>query len=140
MLDLDYFKKYNDTFGHPAGDQLLADIASIITAQMRESDLVVRYGGEEFLIILQETDSETALQIAERIRTTVMRNEIFHDGHKDPGQITVSLGLVTYDRTMEIDNEDRIIVMADEALYHAKNAGRNRVEVYKGSGEQFTQA
>ena len=130
MLDLDHFKKYNDTYGHPAGDKLLVDIAVIIASIMRETDLVVRYGGEEFLIILPETDSSSAVQIAERIRTTIMQTGLLYAGNDQPSHITVSQGVATYDQTMKIDDEDRIIVMADEALYHAKDSGRNRVEVY----------
>lgn len=130
MLDLDHFKKYNDTYGHPAGDKLLVDIAVIIASIMRETDMVVRYGGEEFLIILPETDSSSAVQIAERIRTTIMQTGLLYAGNDQPSHITVSQGVATYDQTMKIDDEDRIIVMADEALYHAKDSGRNRVEVY----------
>ncbi len=139
MLDLDHFKKYNDTYGHPAGDKLLADIAAIITGMMRETDLVVRYGGEEFLIILPETDSSSAVQIAERIRTTIMQTGFLFTGNQQPGYITVSQGVATYDQTVEIDREDRILVMADGALYHAKRAGRNRVEVYRRHGGDATQ-
>ncbi len=130
MLDLDHFKQFNDTYGHPAGDKLLVDIAAIIVSIMRETDLVVRYGGEEFLIILPETDSSSAVRIAERIRTTIMQTGFLYAGNVQPSHITVSQGVATYDQTMKVDEEDRIIVMADEALYHAKTSGRNRVEVY----------
>ncbi|MHB9111776.1 MAG: diguanylate cyclase [Thermoleophilia bacterium] len=130
MLDLDHFKQYNDTYGHPAGDKLLVDIAAIIVSLMRETDMVVRYGGEEFLIILPETDSASAVRIGERIRTTIMRTGFLFAGNDQPSHITVSQGVATYDQTMKADEEDRIIVMADEALYHAKESGRNRVEVY----------
>lgn len=129
MLDLDHFKQYNDTQGHPAGDKLLADIAAIIVSIMRETDMVVRYGGEEFLIILPETDSASALKIAERIRTTIMHMGFVHAGSDQPNHITVSQGIATFDQTMKVEDESRLIVMADAALYQAKDSGRNRVEL-----------
>lgn len=135
MLDLDHFKNFNDTYGHPAGDKLLADIAAIITGKMRETDLVARYGGEEFLIILPETDSRAAMQIAERIRVKIMQTGFHLAGKQKPGHITVSQGVATYDQKVEVNEEDRLIVMADEALYHAKNSGRNRVAIFEGLGD-----
>ena len=140
MLDLDHFKNFNDTYGHPAGDKLLADIAAIMNGMMRETDLTVRYGGEEFLIILPETDSTSALQIADRIRMTIMQTGFFIIEKQKPGYITVSLGVATFDPTVEMVEEDGLIKMADEALYHAKNAGRNRVEVYGRAGGDAAQS
>lgn len=114
MLDIDYFKKYNDTFGHVAGDSLLVDIAKIILDEVRAVDLVVRYGGEEFLILLPETDSTKACEVAERIRKTVAAEKA----------ITVSLGVSTFKPGM---HREELIQKADDALYKAKQAGRNRM-------------
>ncbi|MBI5869975.1 MAG: diguanylate cyclase [Actinobacteria bacterium] len=131
MLDLDHFKKYNDTYGHPAGDKLLADVAAIIVSIMRETDMVVRYGGEEFLMILPETNSPSAALIAERIRTTIMQTGFMYADNDLPNHITVSQGVTTFDKSMEVEEEGRLIVMADEALYQAKDLGRNRIEIYR---------
>ena len=117
MLDIDYFKKYNDTYGHIAGDSLLSGLATIISKEIRETDLVIRYGGEEFLILLTETGIEKALEVTERIRTSVERE----------GDITVSLGVSTYNEKML--RKEELIKKADEALYQAKREGRNKVVV-----------
>jgi diguanylate cyclase (GGDEF)-like protein/PAS domain S-box-containing protein len=119
MLDLDYFKKYNDTHGHVSGDRLLVDVAKIISREVRETDLAVRYGGEEFIILLPETRLSRAWEVAERIREKVAEN----------GRITVSLGVSTYHREME--NKEDIIAMADNALYQAKQRGRNQTIALK---------
>ncbi len=113
MLDLDYFKNYNDTYGHVAGDRLLVDVGKIISHEVRETDLAVRYGGEEFVVLLSETELGRAQEVAERIRERVVEH----------GGITVSLGVSTYRPSMS-DKED-IIAMADKALYQAKQRGRN---------------
>jgi len=117
MLDIDYFKKYNDTYGHIAGDNLLIRLAAIVSQEIRDTDLVIRYGGEEFLILLPETELQSALEVAERIRKDV----------EAKGDITVSLGVSTY--VKEMQNKEALISSADEALYQAKGAGRNRVVV-----------
>ena len=116
MLDIDYFKKFNDTYGHIAGDGLLVDIAKILLGEVRDVDLVVRYGGEEFLVLLAETDLQKAQEVAERIRSTI---------EKEKG-ITVSLGVSAYQQRM---SREDLIHKADEALYQAKQKGRNRVEI-----------
>lgn len=117
MLDIDYFKKYNDTYGHSAGDDLLKQIAQVLTAAVRETDLVVRYGGEEFLLLLLDNaGTEEAYETAERIRKMVAEKTT----------VTVSLGVSSYDK--ETLNPTELIDKADKALYLAKNNGRNRVE------------
>jgi len=120
MLDIDHFKKYNDTYGHLAGDRLLISIADTVSAEVRETDLVVRYGGEEFLILLPDTDITHAQQTAERIRKAV---------EKKTG-VTISLGVSTHQ--YEMREKEELIDKADIALYKAKQNGRNRVEVYGG--------
>jgi diguanylate cyclase (GGDEF)-like protein/PAS domain S-box-containing protein len=121
MVDIDYFKKYNDTYGHISGDKMLVDIANIILREIREIDIAVRYGGEEFLILFPETGVEKASKAAERIRKAV----------KAETEITVSLG-VSYCQQGE---KEYLINKADEALYLAKQNGRNRVEVGGGIHE-----
>ncbi len=116
MLDIDYFKKYNDTYGHPAGDKLLVELAKILKGEVREIDLVVRYGGEEFLILLPETKLSEAYEVAERIRKTV---------EAETG-ITISLGVSSYQQGMQ--KKEDLINKSDEALYLAKQKGKNRVE------------
>lgn len=114
MLDVDFFKKYNDTHGHPAGDEVLRRVASVIQEHLREADAAFRYGGEEFLLLLPETGQDTALQVAEKLRLAVAKDL----------DVTVSLGVTSY-RTGATTAD--MIKEADEALYEAKRQGRNRV-------------
>lgn len=129
MLDLDHFKRYNDTYGHRAGDRLLVKIASAISNEIREIDLAARYGGEEFLAILPDTSLESASLVAERIRNAIGTIENFPANATTPIFVTVSLGVATWDR--RVTSEDMLIARADAALYSAKNHGRNRVEVWQ---------
>ncbi len=117
MLDIDYFKNYNDTYGHTVGDKMLVNLAKIISREVRHVDLGVRYGGEEFLIILSETGLSEACEVAERIRREV----------EEEAGITISLGVSSYNHNMMEKQE--IISRADEALLRAKQKGRNRIEV-----------
>jgi two-component system cell cycle response regulator len=116
MLDIDNFKKYNDTFGHPAGDRLLAKLAEILLQGVRRADYVFRYGGEEFLIILPETDPAIAGEAAERLRRAVELET----------EVTISLGLASFQKGLP--DKEALISQADSALYLAKQKGRNRVE------------
>lgn len=116
MLDIDHFKRYNDRYGHIGGDKLLAGIAGILLTEVRDPDHVFRYGGEEFLVMLPETDLSAACVAAERIRRAV----------ESGGAVTVSLGVSAY-REHAQRSED-LIALADEVLYRAKKNGRNRVE------------
>ncbi|HDZ84312.1 MAG TPA: GGDEF domain-containing protein, partial [Nitrospirae bacterium] len=118
MLDIDHFKAYNDTHGHNKGDNALVDVAKVLLKESREIDLAVRYGGEEFLVLLPETDLEGARDVAERIRQTIEATT----------NVTVSLGVTSYHEKM---HQEEIVIKADKALYMAKNNGRNRVEVSK---------
>ena len=119
MLDVDHFKKYNDTFGHPAGDDALRRVASILLLEAREIDLVARYGGEEFIIVLPQTNSEGAKAIADRIRVAIESSDWEH------GSITASLGVATM--SLVINDSASLIREADQALYHSKLYGRNLV-------------
>jgi diguanylate cyclase (GGDEF)-like protein len=124
MLDVDGFKEFNDTYGHPQGDQVLAHIARLLRASVRSVDHVGRYGGEEFIIILPETTRENAYSLAERIRSTVAL-EWFPAGNGEFVQKTISIGVSAYPDDA-VDPAD-LIQLADEALYRAKRSGKNRV-------------
>ncbi|WP_449245041.1 GGDEF domain-containing protein [Desulfobacca acetoxidans] len=132
MLDIDHFKAINDTYGHLLGDQLLIDIAQILHDNCRLSDLAARYGGDELIVLLPETEAAGAIAIAERIRKLVAQHQIV--GEK--GEViraTVSIGVASLGagQLQDIDHYDRIIRYADDALYRAKTGGRNRTEHYQ---------
>ncbi|HTR27580.1 MAG TPA: sensor domain-containing diguanylate cyclase [Terriglobales bacterium] len=124
MLDLDHFKRFNDTFGHSAGDRALASIAEILQRSVRVDDVACRYGGEEFTLILPECSLQQAMIRAESIRARVAESHSQREGNPaDP--ITVSLGVAAFPETT--DRVDLLLKLADEALYQAKREGRNRV-------------
>lgn len=129
MIDIDYFKKVNDTYGHDTGDIVLKTVASNIMNSLRPSDLVVRYGGEEFAVIMPETELPAALSIAERVRQRIEKLSIgiHNDGEKISA--TVSIGAATLAESEELTVPD-LIKRADEALYKAKEEGRNCVKSY----------
>lgn len=122
LLDIDFFKKYNDTYGHLAGDKLLAGIGKVLLKQVRKADLVARFGGEEFLVLLSGTGLETAAVLAERTRTAVQQET----------GVTVSLGVSVYQSEMKAEE---LINRADSALYQAKQKGRNRVVIWTSNME-----
>ena len=122
MMDLDKFKQVNDTHGHVVGDAVLKQIGGIIHSSIRENDLVFRYGGEEFAVILPNTSEKGARYVAERIRTTT-EAAVFEPGTIDL-KLTISIGIETCPEAASIHD---LIVSADQALYAAKNQGRNRV-------------
>lgn len=123
MLDFDYFKQVNDTYGHEAGDKVLKALSDILSRNVRGSDLVVRYGGEEFLVILLDTDAERAVQVAEKIRREVAGTKVTLP--TTVLQKTISIGVAQY--PSDADTFWQVVKFADVALYGAKNAGRNRV-------------
>jgi diguanylate cyclase (GGDEF)-like protein len=123
MLDLDYFKMVNDTYGHDAGDAVLKALSKVLTDSVRASDYVIRYGGEEFLILLQESDALQALDVAEKIRSSVEGLRIQVSGAVL--QKTISIGIADYPN--DSDTFWQAVKFADVALYHAKDSGRNRV-------------
>ena len=126
MIDIDYFKNYNDTNGHLAGDQVLKTIAMIILHSARQTDIVARYGGEEFCAILINTGREGALAIAERVRKGVLEMQFPNENVQPNGDLTVSIGMATYSSSVSTVTD--LIREADNALYQAKRAGRNRIE------------
>ncbi len=137
MLDIDHFKRYNDEFGHLVGDATLKKVSEILKMNVRRVDLVGRYGGEEFIVVMPETKQAAALEVAERIRSYIARHtfKLYHVETK----VTVSQGIATYDPQNSPLPEtgdiapivERLIQAADKCLYQAKEDGRNRVMVYK---------
>lgn len=126
MMDLDLFKRINDTYGHPAGDMVLSEIGSKLKECIRESDLICRYGGEEFAVILPNTRPEKARIVCERFRELVAGHKFVHNPSEF--HITVSIGIASYDRGTD-QSPLEFIDAADQALYQAKSAGRNRVQL-----------
>lgn len=126
LCDVDYFKAFNDVYGHPAGDRCLQQVAHAIELAVRDSDLVARYGGEEFVIVLPDTTSEIAQVIAERIQQQVRQLEIAHKGSQVSDWVTLSCGFATVSPDFPLLSL-QLIEYADQALYEAKQSGRNRV-------------
>lgn len=129
ILDIDQFKKYNDSNGHPAGNEVLKKIATILKQEAREVDIVARYGGEEMVIILPETSRRRAAELAERIRQRVSEALFDHMQSQPLGKLTISAGVATF--PVDASTEDDLIKKADSSLYQAKSQGRNRVVVFE---------
>jgi diguanylate cyclase (GGDEF)-like protein len=125
ILDLDHFKKLNDTYGHPAGDAALRSAADVLRRHLRKGDQAARYGGEEFVAILPGTDEEGALHLAERVREAVQNHRLVFEGAKI--QMTASFGLALWPQDGQ--DSENLLGAADRALYAAKQSGRNRVAV-----------
>jgi diguanylate cyclase (GGDEF)-like protein len=128
MLDIDYFKSLNDRHGHHVGDQVLRDVASLLTKDMREIDTVARYGGEEFVIILPETTAFSAGKVAQRIRSSIEHAKFFAGSANQVEHLTMSIGIATYPHDARFKQD--LIERADAALYDAKSRGRNQVTFY----------
>lgn len=126
MIDIDYFKHYNDINGHLAGDQVLREIAHLLHQGVRQSDIVARYGGEEFAAILIHAEREKAREIAERIRRIIADTPFPNERQQPNRNLTVSIGIATFSPTISTVTD--LIREADHALYRAKRKGRNRVE------------
>ena len=126
MIDIDYFKHYNDSNGHLAGDQVLQAIALLIERGVRQTDIVARYGGEEFAAILTNTERKGAFEIAERVRRNVADTRFPNESAQPNKDLTVSVGVATI--SSSISTLTDLIREADHALYRAKKAGRNRTE------------
>ena len=126
MMDLDHFKQINDQYGHPAGDMVLSEIGRMLKEYIRQSDLICRYGGEEFAVILPNTRAEDALTVCERFRAMVAGHQFEYDSSQF--RMTVSVGIASYNSSFH-QSPDELVKWADEALYQAKEGGRNRVHV-----------
>jgi len=125
MIDIDYFKQYNDNNGHLEGDKVIKGVAEILSKASRKTDTVARYGGEEFVIIAPEFDADSALALGERLRSAVAEHQFSNEKKQPGGDLTISVGIALYPEK----NCDAVGLLqcADEALYEAKNSGRNRV-------------
>ncbi len=134
LLDIDYFKKINDAYGHPTGDRVLVDIASIIKSQLRDTDVLARYGGEEFSVLLTNTTKTDALDIAERIRVSVAENNFARPDNENLS-VTLSIGMTDLLETAYHNANHiichRLIEQADQALYQAKDNGRNQTNYFE---------
>lgn len=138
MLDIDHFKHYNDHNGHQAGDKALQIAADVIKSAIRDTDSVYRYGGEEFCVILPRTDSDEALNVAERIRSA-FEDTIFTGEETQPlGKVTISIGVAAYPTDAVLKEE--LVKRADTALYRAKENGRNKVELFSNGDPSFKAA
>ncbi|UQI28924.1 diguanylate cyclase [Pseudomonas bijieensis] len=127
MLDIDHFKRVNDTYGHQAGDKVIEQVARLLREHARDSDVVGRYGGEEFGVVLSDTDSTGAQTFAERMRHSVEALEVVYNDQRI--RFTISLGVADLSRPS--NSHADLIAWADQALYTSKKTGRNRVTVYE---------
>ncbi|MGN0729816.1 diguanylate cyclase DgcA [Treponema sp.] len=134
MFDIDFFKKFNDTYGHACGDYVLKKTAEIISESIREGDLASRYGGEEFTVMLCNAGREEAMLVAERIRKKIEQTEFFYEGHTM--HVAISGGISVFSTENNPVRSAKILVdQADKALYISKRNGRNMVTVYEPSSE-----
>ncbi len=124
LIDMDFFKSVNDTHGHDIGDAVLKEFAVRLRRNIRGVDLACRFGGEEFVVLMPDTDYRQAQNVAERVRTAVAERE-FEIGTRQPLTVTVSVGVALNET--ETDTPEMILKRADVALYRAKREGRNRV-------------
>ncbi|HXN07188.1 MAG TPA: sensor domain-containing diguanylate cyclase, partial [Nitrospiria bacterium] len=124
LIDIDFFKRINDSYGHPAGDVVLKDVVKIIQNCIRNFDFMARYGGEEFIVILPETDGIRAALVADRIRSSV-EDHSFIIPSRETEHLTISAGIASF--PLDSATAEDIITAADDALYFCKNSGRNRI-------------
>ncbi|ACY16550.1 GGDEF domain-containing response regulator [Haliangium ochraceum] len=131
MIDVDHFKRFNDHHGHPAGDDLLRALATLLDGDRRTSDLCARYGGEEFALVLPDTAKTTATRVAVRLRRRVAEHAFEGADTSQPqGYLSISLGVASFPE--DAGDADGLLEAADEALYQAKRLGRDRVALYEG--------
>lgn len=138
MVDIDYFKKINDNWGHQIGDVILKEMGSLLKQQFRATDLPARYGGEEFAVILPETDAVRAYTLAENLRLQTEKQVFAINADKIPVTISVGVATVEYSERLAKLTETDLVLAADQSLYRAKNLGRNRVEVSRWNNDNLT--
>ncbi|MFT3842494.1 MAG: diguanylate cyclase [Myxococcaceae bacterium] len=133
LLDIDHFKKVNDTYGHPFGDTVLKEVSQVTRKVLRDVDVLARYGGEELVALLPETSAEEALRAAERVREGIeaLRLTFSDEGRTLLVKCTASVGVATFPSD-EIDGPDALVSAADSCLYEAKQGGRNQVRQHRG--------
>ncbi len=129
MLDVDFFKRFNDTFGHEKGNEVLKRVTKVITNRIRNVDTAARYGGEEFIIILPNATKEQALVVAERIRTAIEKEDFKGNTTRPISHVTISGGIASY--PSQAEDIEQLVYKADQALYLAKETGRNQICVYE---------
>ncbi len=137
MLDIDFFKIYNDMHGHPRGDEVLRTLSGLLQQNTRDVDTVFRYGGEEFSVIIPEVSKKEAYGMAERIRRVIQEHLFAYEEDQPGGNLTVSIGVANLPEDALYGDE--LIDMADKALYRAKQSGRNRVVLYEPEGSETSQ-
>lgn len=123
MMDIDFFKKVNDTYGHMAGDFVLNHVAQVVQKTIRDEDVLARYGGEEFVVILREIGEEGAYLLAERIRKSICATPVEFEGQQIP--VSISIGIASLE-DKDIESPKALMAVADERLYSSKESGRNR--------------
>ncbi|HJQ61363.1 MAG TPA: GGDEF domain-containing protein, partial [Burkholderiales bacterium] len=128
LFDIDHFKRFNDTWGHEAGDLVLKSVADVIRQNVRGSDIACRYGGEEFIVVLPEATRNVAVERAETIRRDIERMQLLL-GDQKLDRVTASFGVALY--PTHADDAEGLVRSADDALYQAKDQGRNRVHVFE---------
>ena len=135
MIDIDFFKKINDQYGHPAGDAVLQEMGKLLQGLFRKTDLPARYGGEEFAVVLPETPAVAAQALAEKLREQAEKKIFAPQGERI--SLTISIGAATVETGIQSQNltEEELILAADQALYRAKHTGRNRVETWQWDAE-----
>jgi diguanylate cyclase (GGDEF)-like protein len=138
LLDVDFFKHVNDTYGHPTGDQVLKNVSRVVAAGVRATDFVARFGGEEIAVILTQTSLEGGLDVAERLRRALA--EAPHDYQGATFFKTASFGLAAFDGTGTPVGPEELLERADQALYRAKRGGRNRVVVWSPEVAEVAEA
>jgi len=128
MIDVDHFKQFNDTHGHPAGDTVLIEVANLLNDNLRSTDVVARYGGEEFVALLLDTDREAGVAAAEKLRASIADHRFEGEETQPLGTLSISVGVASL--PFDTDHAAALIRYADEALYQAKAEGRNRVALW----------
>ena len=125
MFDVDHFKHYNDTHGHPEGDRALQTLVRLLARRLRSNDVLARYGGEEFLLVLRDIDGPTSLNVCERLRQAITDYAFPYEEQQPLGDFTVSMGLAVF--PLEGQSPEQLLKLADDRLYEAKHRGRNQL-------------